>query len=170
MTSPSASAMMRCPLLRAISFSIPVPTVTRRGVRSGTAWRCMFEPVKDRSIRFFSMNGTSAAVEPRICRCAASINVTSFASTCSGRILFLALTRSSRNVLSSFRISPASAITSFASSAASRYTSSSVTFPSFTRRYGVSINPYSFTRAYVARFSTSPMFAPSGVSTEQIRP
>ena len=45
-----------------------------------------------------------------------------------------------------------------------------VTLPFTTFRYGVSIKPYSLIRAYEAKFSTKPMLAPSGVSTTQIRP
>ena len=40
----------------------------------------------------------------------------------------------------------------------------------YTRRNGVSMNPNSFTLAYVARLPISPMFGPSGVSIGQMRP
>jgi len=45
-----------------------------------------------------------------------------------------------------------------------------VTRPLVTFRYGVSMNPNSFVRAYVDRDEIRPMFGPSGVSIGQIRP
>ena len=62
------------------------------------------------------------------------------------------------------------AMTKFSPSTAERYSISSVTLPFFTFRYGASIKPYSFTRAYVASETMSPMFGPSGVSMGQILP
>jgi hypothetical protein len=62
------------------------------------------------------------------------------------------------------------AIVYFPSSIAERYTTSSVSLPSFTRRYGLSMKPYWLTRAKVARLLMRPMFGPSGVSIGQMRP
>ena len=146
-TSPSASATTSWLESRAILASIPVPTVGDCGCNSGTAWRCMFEPVKARSTRFFSMNGTRLAVEPRICLCEASINVTSEASTRAGCKNLRAETRGLFRLLFSSSLTPASAITSLTSWEASRYTTSSVTWPPTTLRYGVSMKPYSLIRA-----------------------
>jgi hypothetical protein len=39
-----------------------------------------------------------------------------------------------------------------------------------TRRYGVSMKPYSLMRPYVASEPIRPMFGPSGVSIGQMRP
>ena len=50
------------------------------------------------------------------------------------------------------------------SSIADRNSTSSVTLPSTTLRYGVSRKPYSLVRAYTASELIRPMFGPSGVS------
>ena len=50
------------------------------------------------------------------------------------------------------------------------YLISLVTLPLVTLRYGVSMKPNSFTRAYVDSAPIRPMFGPSGVSIGHIRP
>ena len=47
---------------------------------------------------------------------------------------------------------------------------SSVTTPSLTLRYGVSMKPNGLTRAYTDSEPIRPMFGPSGVSIGHIRP
>ena len=56
------------------------------------------------------------------------------------------------------------------SSIAERYLISLVSLPSFTFRYGLSMNPYLLMRACVASELMRPMFGPSGVSIGQMRP
>jgi hypothetical protein len=56
------------------------------------------------------------------------------------------------------------------SSIADRYSTSSVTLPSTTLRYGVSRKPYLLVRANTASELIRPMFGPSGVSMVQTRP
>ena len=56
------------------------------------------------------------------------------------------------------------------SSSAVRYSISSVTTPSTTLRYGVSMKPNGLTRAYTDSEPIRPMFGPSGVSIGHIRP
>ena len=51
----------------ATAFSMPVPTIGTSGIRSGTAWRCMFEPISARFASSCSRNGMSAADTPMIC-------------------------------------------------------------------------------------------------------
>ena len=57
----------------ASSCSTPVPTVGDSGLISGTAWRCMFEPIRLRSMRLRSTKGISEAVVPITCIELASI-------------------------------------------------------------------------------------------------
>ena len=56
------------------------------------------------------------------------------------------------------------------SSSARSHTTSSVSLPFVTLRYGVIRKPYSSTEAYIARLEMRPMFVPSGVSIGQMRP
>ena len=56
------------------------------------------------------------------------------------------------------------------SSSAGIYSTVSVTFPSTTFLYGVSINPYSLITAKDDNAEISPMFGPSGDSTGQSLP
>ncbi len=62
------------------------------------------------------------------------------------------------------------AMTYFSSSSAVRFSTSSVTRPWTTLRYGLSMNPNSFTFAYMLSDEIRPMFGPSGVSIGQMRP
>ncbi len=48
-------------------YSMPVPTYGARARRSGTAWRCMFDPISARFASSFSRNGTSEAATDTSC-------------------------------------------------------------------------------------------------------
>ena len=67
MTSPGSSASTTCPESRATRASIPVPTTGACGLSSGTAWRCMFDPIRARLASSCSRNGISAVDTETIC-------------------------------------------------------------------------------------------------------
>ena len=48
-------------------YSMPVPTYGLRARSSGTAWRCMFDPINARLASSFSRNGTSDAATDTSC-------------------------------------------------------------------------------------------------------
>ena len=52
---------MHTPESRATRVSRPVPTIGAYGRTSGTAWRCMFEPINARFASSCSRNGISDA-------------------------------------------------------------------------------------------------------------
>ena len=52
---------------RATVSSMPVPTSGASARSSGTAWRCMFEPISARLASSFSRNGMSAAATETSC-------------------------------------------------------------------------------------------------------
>jgi hypothetical protein len=100
---------------------------------------------------------------------------TSIASTRSGVIMSTSpacrqVIRSSVNLPLASSNAFAWATVYFDSSIAERYMTSSVTRPSLTLRYGLSMKPYLLTRAKVASELMSPIFGPSGVSIGQMRP
>ena len=59
--TPARRAMITAPESSATLPSSPVPTIGVLGKRSGTAWRCMFEPISARLASSCSRNGISAA-------------------------------------------------------------------------------------------------------------
>ena len=67
LTTPLASAKITCPESRATFRSTPVPTNGASGLINGTAWRCMFEPIRAREASSFCKNGISAAAEEINC-------------------------------------------------------------------------------------------------------
>ena len=77
---PERRAMIVTPLSRATVSSMPVPTSGASARISGTAWRCMFEPISARLASSFSRNGISAAATETSC-----FGETSIRSICSGR-------------------------------------------------------------------------------------
>ena len=131
----------------------------------------MLAPMSARLASSCSRKGTSAAATDTIW-----FGATSISSTISGvtmlevaveaggdeRLLELALLvevgRRLRDVLALFL------------ERAETRSTSSVTRPLSTLRYGVSTKPYSFTRAKVDSDAMRPMFGPSGVSIGQMRP
>ena len=66
-TSPSPSAVTTWPESIAVCRSMPVPTSGISGRTSGTAWRCMFEPISARFASSCSRNGISDAATDTIC-------------------------------------------------------------------------------------------------------
>ena len=46
---------------------MPVPTSGADGLSSGTAWRCMFEPISARLASSCSRNGISAPATDMVC-------------------------------------------------------------------------------------------------------
>ena len=66
-TTPERRAMMVAPESRATAASMPVPTIGASVRISGTAWRCMFEPISARLASSFSRNGISAVATDTSC-------------------------------------------------------------------------------------------------------
>ena len=66
-TMPGAWRAIAAPELRATTSSMPVPTIGASALSSGTAWRCMFEPISARFASSFSRNGISAAATETSC-------------------------------------------------------------------------------------------------------
>ncbi len=119
---------------------MPVPTKGASARTSGTAWRCMFEPISARLASSFSRNGISAAATETSC-----LGLTSMRSTRSGPTTMTSparrqTTRSSVSLRFSSITALAWATWYFASSIAERYATSSVTTPLRTRRNGVSMS------------------------------
>ena len=69
----SRVARITAPESRATFPSSPVPTSGACGKRSGTAWRCMFEPISARLASSCSRNGISAAAIDTSCSGATSM-------------------------------------------------------------------------------------------------
>jgi hypothetical protein len=65
--TPSRLATTTWPESRAARSSMPVPTIGASGSRSGTAWRCMFEPMRARFASSCSRNGMSAVATETTC-------------------------------------------------------------------------------------------------------
>ena len=61
--------------------SMPVPTTGASVFRSGTAWRCMFEPMSARLASSCSRNGIIAVATDQICSGETSMRSTSSADT-----------------------------------------------------------------------------------------
>ena len=76
-TTPGRRATIVAPESRATAASMPVPTSGASARISGTAWRCMFEPISARLASSFSRNGISAAATETSCFGDTSIAVTS---------------------------------------------------------------------------------------------
>ena len=55
------------PESRAARASTPVPTSGASDLSSGTAWRCMFDPIRARLASSCSRNGISAVETETIC-------------------------------------------------------------------------------------------------------
>ena len=72
---PLRLATIAAPESRATIGSMPVPTNGASARSSGTAWRCMFEPMSARLASSFSRNGISAAATETICLGDTSIRV-----------------------------------------------------------------------------------------------
>ena len=65
--TPVRRAAIAAPESRATIGSMPVPTSGASERTSGTAWRCMLEPISARLASSFSRNGMSAAATETSC-------------------------------------------------------------------------------------------------------
>ena len=66
-TMPPRAHCTTAPESRATIGSRPVPTIGALLRKSGTAWRCMFEPISARLASSCSRNGMSAAATDTSC-------------------------------------------------------------------------------------------------------
>jgi hypothetical protein len=64
---PSRRHSTTAPESRAVTRSMPVPTSGASPRISGTAWRCMFEPMSARLASSFSRNGIRLAATETSC-------------------------------------------------------------------------------------------------------
>ena len=116
--------------------SMPVPTSGASVLSSGTAWRCMLEPISARLASSCSRNGIIAVATDQICSGETSIRSTSLGRTVTywpARVRHSTSGPLSLPVLASTGVL-AWAITISSSSVASRWRTSSVTVPSLTTR------------------------------------
>ena len=116
--------------------SIPVPMSGASGLSSGTAWACMFEPIKARLASSCSRNGIRAVVTDQIWVGETSISVTDLGATTTyspSRERHWTCGPRSLPVFSSTSAF-AWAMTWSSSWVASRWTTSLVTTPSLTTR------------------------------------
>ena len=66
-TVPARLVRTTSPVSMAARYSRPVPMSGGSVMRSGTAWRCMFEPMSARFASLCSRNGISAVATETIC-------------------------------------------------------------------------------------------------------
>ena len=66
-TTPARLQMTTAPESRAVTRSMPVPTYGDSARSSGTAWRCMFDPISARLASSFSRNGIRLAATETSC-------------------------------------------------------------------------------------------------------
>ena len=119
-TLPPRRATTVTPESMATARSMPVPTSGVSDLRVGTAWRCMFEPMRARFASSCSRNGINEAATDTIC-----FGDTSMKSILSGADKVNSFCvrqemRSSTNSPFSFRVAFACAITYWPSSIADR--------------------------------------------------
>ncbi len=133
---------------RAARRSMPVPMIGASVFRSGTAWRCMFEPIRARLASSCSRNGIIAVATDQICSGETSMRSTSFGTTVTYWPACVRQMTSGPLSLPSLSSGWfACAMSCGSSCVASRWTMSSVTTPSLTTRYGVVTKPCSETSA-----------------------
>ena len=116
--------------------SMPVPTTGASVLSSGTAWRCMFEPISARLASSCSRNGIIAVATDQICSGETSMRSTSLGATVTYWPASVRQTTSGPLSLPVFSSIGwfACAISCSSSCVASRWTISSVTTPSSTTR------------------------------------
>ncbi len=132
--TPPRLAVIAAPESRATRPSMPVPMKGASAFSSGTAWRCMFEPISARLASSFSRNGISAAATDTSCFGETSISVMFSRGDSMKSPPLRVETSSFWKVPSSFMRAFAWATVWRISSVAERYTTSSVTLPSTTLR------------------------------------
>ena len=76
-TTPARLALIASHASRATVLSMPVPTIGADERSNGTAWRCMFDPIRARFASSCSKNGISDAATPAIMPEQRSISLTS---------------------------------------------------------------------------------------------
>ena len=136
LTSPSFSARTTSPVSTAARRSMPVPISGGSGFSSGTAWRCMLEPISARLASSCSRNGISAVATDQIW-----VGETSIRSTSLGAAVAYSCSPARTRTCGPFSLlvfgstsAFAWAITLSSSWVASRWTISSLTTPSLTSR------------------------------------
>ena len=80
-TVPASPARTTSPLSSAARRSMPVPTSGPSVLSSGTAWRCMFEPIRARLASSCSRNGIIAVATDQIWSGETSMRSTSLGRT-----------------------------------------------------------------------------------------
>ena len=98
-TVPATLAMINSPESRAAAPSIPVPTMGDSVITSGTAWRCMLEPIKARLASSCSRKGIKAVATLTVCLGETSMYSIRLTSATRKRFLVRAVVRSSVNWL-----------------------------------------------------------------------
>ena len=133
---PAVSASTTSPVSTAARVSMPVPTSGDSVLSSGTAWRCMFEPISARLASSCSRKGMSAVATDQIW-----FGDTSIRSTSLGDLRTLSSSPERHSTFGPRSLFDFGSITELAwaivlssSCVASRCTISSVTTPSLTTR------------------------------------
>ena len=136
LTSPALAARTTSPVSTAARRSIPVPISGGSGFNSGTAWRCMLEPIRARLASSCSRNGISAVATDQIW-----VGETSIRSTSLGAAVAYSSSEARTRTLGPFSFFVFGSTSAFAwamtlssSWVASRWTISSLTTPSSTSR------------------------------------
>ncbi len=135
-TSPALSARTTSPVSIAARRSMPVPISGGSGFSSGTAWRCMLEPIRARLASSCSRNGISDVATDQIW-----VGETSIRSTSLGVAVAYSCSPARTSTCGPFSLRVlgsnsefAWAITLSSSWVASKWTISSLTTPSSTGR------------------------------------
>ena len=124
-TTPGVFAWATWPLSTATRCSMPVATSGASGRRSGTACRCMFDPISALLASSCSRNGIRAVETLTICMGETSIRSTSSTDSMAGSAWVRVSTLSGMSCPRSSVGMLACATTRFSSSSAGRYTMSS---------------------------------------------
>src|SRR5439155_1435628 len=92
---PATLATISSPESLAAADSMPVPTIGASVTTRGTAWRCMFEPIRARLASSCSRNGINAVATLTVCFGETSMYSMRFTSATRKRFLVRAVVRSS---------------------------------------------------------------------------
>jgi len=99
-TVPATLATINSPESLAAADSMPVPTIGASVTTSGTAWRCMFEPIRARFASSCSRKGINAVATLTVCFGETSMYSMRLTSATRNRFLVRAVVRSSVKWLS----------------------------------------------------------------------
>ena len=141
----SCGALMTIPEFIATDRSSPVATIGGSATRSGTACRCMLEPISARLASSCSRNGIRPADTPTICFGEMSWNWTCSVGIVWKSVSYRAMTVGPLSFPASSTGASAGARYASDSSSARIQTTLSVRSPSVICRYGVTRKPYSST-------------------------